>query len=52
MDVTIIETVAPTGDEKVGGNFSSFPVAPALGNVLGKHRTGRTMQGHKLSGVN
>ena len=27
MDMTGIETAAPAGDEKVGGNYSSFSVA-------------------------
>ena len=37
MNVTGIQAVAPTGDEKVGGHCTHFPMLPPLGDVLGKH---------------
>jgi hypothetical protein len=34
MNITSIETVALAGDEKVGGNCSSFSAAPAPDNAV------------------
>ena len=47
MNVTGIQAVAQTGDEKVRGHCTPFPMLPTLGDVLGKYCAGRPMQWDK-----
>src|SRR5207302_1685770 len=49
MNVCAIQTIAPAGNEQIGGQRSSGPMAPASGDVVGKYLAGRGMQGHQAS---
>src|SRR5215469_7630300 len=47
MNVSSIQTVAPAGDEQIGGNGSSSPMALTSGEVVRQRRTGRSVQRHQ-----
>jgi hypothetical protein len=49
MNVSLIQTIAPAGDEQIGGHRSSCPMSLTSGDVVSKHRAGRCMQRHQAS---
>ena len=49
MNVSAIQTIAPAGNEQIGGHCTSGPMAPAPGDVVCKHLTGRCVQRHESS---
>src|SRR5260221_6306275 len=49
MNVSLIQTIAPAGDEQIGGHRSPCPMSLTSGDVVSKHCAGRCMQRYQAS---
>jgi hypothetical protein len=47
MNLTAIQTIAPVGNEQIGGDFSSRPMTFASCEVVGKYFASRRVQRHE-----
>src|SRR6266849_4765368 len=47
MYISVIQPMAPAGDEHKGGHRALPPMACASAKVIGEHVAGRGMQGHQ-----